>query len=113
MPPVIPKITLVLRLAAGLRFTVKFTFVEPLSPSATVTARGVAIVNVGVPVVSSSRMVPVPLLAVADSPAPVALLRAITTVSSASRVVSPVTNTVIVWLVVPAANVSIPAVTAV
>ena len=105
----IPKITRVLRLAAGFRVTVKFMFVEPLSPSVTV---GELIENVGVDV-SSSLMVPVPLLAVVDSPAPDALLRAITTVSSDSAVMSPVTATVIVWLVVPAANVSIPAVTAV
>ena len=109
MPPVIPKTTATFRLLAGFRLTVKFMFVEPLSPSVTV---GELTESVGV-VESSSRMVPVPLPAVADSVAFVGLLRVTTTVSSDSLVPSPVTDTVIVWLVVPAANVSVPAVSAV
>ena len=77
--------------------------VEPLSPSST---DGELIDSV-----SLSAMVPVPVAV--DTVAFVGLLRDIATVSSGSLVVSPVTDTVIVWLVVPAANVSVPAVTAV
>ena len=83
--------------------------VEPLSPSFTV---GESIDSVGN--VSSLLMVPVPLLAVVDSVAPDdGLLSSITTVSSASTVMSPCTVTVIAWLLVPGENVSCPAVTAV
>ena len=76
---------------------------EPLSPSA---ALGESIENTR----SLSVIVPVPLAV--EMPV-VALLSSSTTVSFPSCVVSPVTDTAIVWVVVPAANVSVPPATAV
>ena len=88
---------------AASRVTVKVRSAEPLSPSVTL---GASIESEGSS--SSSVIVPVPLPAVADTVAFVGLLRATTTVSSGSSVVSPVTDTVTVLLVSPAANVSVP-----
>ena len=79
--------------------TVNTRFTEPLSPSVTL---GESIENFK----SSSVIVPVPLAVAMPAP-PVALLSEITTVSFASTAVSPVTGTVIVLLVSPAANVSV------
>ena len=107
MPPVIPNTTLTLCVTASLRLTVKVMFVEPLSPSFTVGELTESID------LSSSLMVPVPLLAVVDSVALVGLLRVTTTVSCDSYVVSPVTDTVIVPLVSPAAMVKVPELSAV
>ena len=81
----------------------KTRFAEPLSPSST---NGELIDSVSL---SSMVPVPVPVRGAVDTVAPDALPRVITTVSSGSLVVSPCTDTVIVWLVVPAANVSCPA----
>ena len=83
-------------------------FVEPLSPSATL---GESIESVGV--ASSSVIVPVPVPTVLDMAAFVGLLNVTTTVSFASSSVSPSAATLKVWLVVPAAKVSVPAVIAV
>ena len=58
---------------------------------------------------SSSVIVPVPLAAVADRTALVGLPSAMITVSFGSSVSSPVTDTVKVSLVLPAANVTVPA----
>ena len=91
---------------ALLRVSVNVRFVEPLSPSVTL---GESMDTVGVP--SSSVIVPVPVAV--ETAAFAALLSVTTTVSSASSVVSPVTDTLKVWLVAPAAKVSVPPVTAV
>ena len=107
VPPVMPNITSTRCVLDALRLTVKFMFVEPLSPSATVGE----LTDTVSP--SSSLIVPVPLPAVDDTVALVGLLRVTTTVSCDSWFVSPVTDTAIVWLVVPGANVSVPAVSAV
>ena len=80
-------------------------FTDPLSPSVTL---GESIENTR----SSSRIVPVPLAVAIAVPAD-ALLSASTTVSFPSFSVSPRTDTVIVLLVSFAANVSVPAATAV
>ena len=56
-------------------------------------------------------IVPVPVAA--EKVAFTALLNSTTTVSSGSSVVSPVTDTMMIRLVSPAANVSVPAVNAV
>ena len=66
-----------------------------------------ATVNVTVGVSSSSVIVPVPVAA--SSVAFTGLLSVTTTVSCGSSVVSPVTDTVRVWLVAPAVKVSVPA----
>ena len=55
---------------------------------------------------SSLTMAPVP--AAVRIAAPEALLKLTTTVSCGSTVVSPVTDTVMSWLVVPAVNISVP-----
>ena len=91
---------------AGLRVAVKVRFVEPLSPSVTLAA---ATDTVGGS--SSSVIVPVPVAV--EIAAPDASLRVTRMVSSTSSVVSPVTETSKVWLVVPAAKVSVPPVIAV
>ena len=81
-------------------------FVEPLSPSVTL---GESIDSVGAS--SSSVIVPVPVAV--EIVASVALLRVTTMVSLTSSIASPVTDTSKVWLVVPAAKVSVPPVIAV
>ena len=83
---------------AVLSETVNTRFTEPLSPSVTF---GESIENTR----SSSLIVPVPL---AVAMPVVALLSEITIVSFPSIAVSPVTDTVIVLLVTPAPNVSVP-----
>ena len=83
-------------------------FVVPLSPSVTL---GESIDSVGAS--SSSVIVPVPVPAVFDMAAFVGLLRDTTTVSFDSSRTSPSTDTSKVWLVVPAAKVSVPPVMAV
>ena len=65
--------------------------------------------SVGAPSSSVILPVPVPVEIIAF----VGWLNATTTVSSGSSVVSPVTDTVMLRLVSPAANVSVPAVNAV
>ena len=91
---------------APLSVTVNVMFTEPLSPSVALAS---AIENFG----SSSVIVPVPVAVEMPVPA-VALLSVSTTVSLApSSAVSPATDTVIVLLVSPAANVSVPPATAV
>ena len=91
---------------AALNLTVNVRFVEPLSPSVTL---GESIDSVGRS--SSSVIVPVPLTV--EIVAFAALLRVTTTVSFDSSSVSPVTDTLKVWLVVPAVKVSVPPVIAV
>ena len=76
--------------------------VAPTVPSGTL---GDEIDSVGA--ASSSVIVPVPVPV--EMVAFVALLNATTTVSSDSSVVSPLTDTVTLRLVTPAANVSVPA----
>ena len=56
--------------------------------------------------VSSSRIVPTPSTVAEE--AFFACANLITTVSSASSVVSPITDTAIVWLFSPEVNVSVP-----
>ena len=82
-----------------------------VAPLSEIELRDSASVTVGV--ASSSLIVPVPVPAVLDTVAFVAPLRATTTVSFGSSVVSPRTDTVTVLLVSPAANVSIPPLSAV
>ena len=103
----IPNITLICWELAAVRVTAKVMFVEPLSPSVTVGE----LTETFSP--SSSLILPVPDAATSDSDALVGLLRATTTVSCDSCAVSPVTDTVIVLVASPAANVSVPAVSAV
>ena len=91
---------------AALSVTRNVRAAAPPSPSVTL---GELIDSVGAP--SSSVIVPVPVPA--EMVAFAALLNATTTVSSSSSVVSPVTNTVTLRLVTPAANVRVPAATAV
>ena len=80
--------------------------VAPTVPSGTL---GDEIDSVGAP--SSSVIVPVPLpAAIVAFVAPLSLTA---TVSSDSSVVSPLTDTAMLRLVTPAANVSVPAATAV
>ena len=98
--------TVTCRPLAALNVAVNVRFVEPLSPSVTL---GELIDSVGV--ASLSVIVPVPVPA--EIVAFVALLRATTTVSFGSSRTSPVTDTLKVWLVVPAAKVSVPPVIAV
>ena len=91
---------------SALSVTVNVKSFDPLFPSVTL---GELIETVGAP--SSSVIVPVPVaVPIVAFPA---LLSVATTVSSASSSVSPVTDTSKVWLVVPAANVSVPPVIAV
>ena len=63
-------------------------------------------------VASLSVIVPVPVPAVLDTAAFVGALRVTTTVSFDSSRTSPSTDTLKVWLVVPVAKVSVPAVIA-
>ena len=92
---------------AALNVTVNVRFAEPLSPSFTL---GELTDSVGP---SSFVIVPVPVPAVFDTAAFVALLSDTTTVSFDSASVSPVTDTSKLRLVVPAAKVSVPPVIAV
>ena len=85
--------------------------VVALSPSPTSLSSTVSVIVSGA--LSSSVIVPVPVPAVFDTAAFVGALRDTRIVSSDSFTVSPVTNTLKVWLVVPAAKVSAPAVMAV
>ena len=96
-------------LLAGDSVTVNVISVVPEFPSAT---RGESIVSVGV---SSSSMVPRPtsIPETTTTPDGVGALNCRSMVSSDSTVASPVTVTDTVWLVTPAAKVSVPAVTAV
>ena len=87
------------------------TVAELVAPLSAIELRDSARVTVGAS--SSSVIVPVPVPAVLDTVALVGLLSATTTVSFGSSVVSPVTETVTVLLVSPAANVSIPPLSAV
>ena len=87
------------------------TVAELVAPLSAIEVRDSARVTVGAS--SSSVIVPVPVPAVLDTVAFVGLLRATTTVSFGSSVVSPVTDTVTVLLVSPAANVSVPPLSAV
>ena len=93
---------------AGLKVTVNVRFFDPLSPSVTL---GESIDNVGTP--SLSVIVPVPVPAVVETAAFVGALSDTRTVSFDSSRTSPVTDTLKVSLVVPAANVSVPPVIAV
>ena len=79
------------------------------SPSPTLSSFTVNVIAVGAP--SSSVIVPVPVAVPIVAFA--ALLNVATTVSFDSFRTSPVTDTSKVWLVVPAANVSVPPVMAV
>ena len=88
---------------AALRVTVYVSAVAPLSPSATL---GELIDSVGVS--SSSVIVPVPVPAVVETAAFTGSFSRTVTVSFASFRTSPVTDTLKVWLVVPAAKVSVP-----
>ena len=85
----------------------KFRFVEPLSPSATLTG------PVRSHARSSSVMVPSPLKLVGSVTEFVRATIWILTVSSGSSVLSPSTSTVIVLLVSPAANVKVRGLTVV
>ena len=80
--------------------------------SSTVRAPKLGTESVGTGGAASSFMI-VPVPVAAPSSAFVGLLKVITTVSSAASTVSPVTATAMVRLVSPAANVSVPPVTAV
>ena len=102
-------VTVVCWLDARSRLAV--TVAELVAPLSAIELRDSARVTVGA--ASSSLIVPVPVPAVADTVAFVGLLRATTTVSFGSSVVSPRTDTVTVLLVSPAANVSVPPLSAV
>ena len=82
------------------RVAVKVRFVEPLSPSVTLGE----LMETVTP--SSLTIVPVPVAA--EIVAFAALPSVTTTVSFGSSSVSPVTDTLKVWLVVPAAKVRLP-----
>ena len=103
-PAAAETVTVVCWLDARSRLAV--TVAELVAPLSAIELRDSARVTVGV--ASSSVIVPVPLPAVADTVAFAAPLRATTTVSFGSSVVSPRTVTVTVLLVSPAANVSVP-----
>ena len=100
--------TVTSRPEAALRVTVYVSAAEPLSPSVTL---GSLIDSVGV--ASLSVIVPVPVPAVVETAAFTGSFSRTFTVSFASSRTSPVTATSKVWLVVPAAKVSVPAVSAV
>ena len=93
------------------RSSVAVTVAELVAPLSAIEVRDSARVTVGAS--SSSVIVPVPVPAVLDTVAFVGLLRATTTVSFGSSVVSPRTDTVTVLLVSPAAKVSVPPLSAV
>ena len=93
---------------AALRRTTYVSVEDPPFPSITL---GDVIDTIGT--ASSSAIVPVPLAAPLASLAFVGLLNVTTTVSSGSSSASPVTKTPSVRLVVPAAKVSVPPVSAV
>ena len=95
--------TVAWRPEAALRVAVYVSGVEPLSPSVTL---GSLIDSVGV--ASSSVIVPVPVPAVVETAAFTGSFSRTFTVSFASSKTSPVTDTLKVWLVVPAAKVSVP-----
>ena len=80
-------------------------------PFSALDAGAAASVTVGA--ASSSVIVPMPVPAVFDTAALLGLLSVTPTVSCGSSVVSPATATVSVRLVSPAANVSVPAASAV
>ena len=110
MPPSVPStayFTVTCRPLAADSDTVKSRFVVPLSPSDTLAS---PIDTVGGS--SSSVIVPTPVAAVDDRTALTGPLSVSRTVSSASSSVSPVTDTVIVLLVSPAAKVSVVSLTA-
>ncbi len=96
-----------MRLPAADSDTVKSRSTSPLSPSDTL---GLSIDSMGT---SSSVIVPTPVVFEESSAALLGSLSVTRTVSSASSRVSPATDTAIVLLVSPAANVSVPADTAV
>ena len=102
--------TVTCRLVLPVSVTTNARSAVPLSPSATL---GELIESTGA--VSSSLIVPVPssVSAPPDSDALVAEDSCSTTVSFGSSTVSAVTVTVTVFALSPAANVSVPAVTAV
>ena len=97
--------TVTCRPLAALRDTRKLKSVEPLSPSSRAEAE---IIISGAS--SSSVIVPVPVAV--EISAFAAPLRVTATVSFGSSRVSPVTDTVIVFRVSPAAKVRVPAVSA-
>ena len=90
---------------AALSVAVNVSVVEPLSPSVTLGE------SMEMVTLSSLTIVPVPVAV--EIVAFAALLRVTMTVSSASSSVSPVTDTLKVWLVVPTGKVSVPPVIAV
>ena len=91
---------------AGASVTVKVRFTVPASPSLT---RGESMESAET--VSSSAIVPVP--DAVPTAAPSALPSVTTTVSSDSAALSPITDTVMVLLLSPAAKVRVPGASAV
>ena len=103
--PVTAYCTLLASVVEPLRVTVKVKGVLPLLPS-NLDASVAAIARVVAPVTSSSWIVPAAVAVVIDPP--VALDKVTVKPSSGSTLVSPLTLTVITWLVSPAAKSTVP-----
>ena len=103
MPLAVANCTVTVSVLEADRLTVKAALTVPEFPSVTVTS---LIDSVGVTTPSSFRMVPSPWLSAMV--ALVGMLRFTKNVSFGSTTVSPRTRTVIVLLVSPGLNVSVP-----